>query len=90
MREVLEETGVRAEFDSITLFRHTHTYAWGCSDLYFIAVLHPVSVEITRCEREIAECRWMKVCSWKAVTLLKKRGGGEGGRGRYAFVLRCT
>ncbi len=39
-REVLEETGVRAEFQGILFFRQQHKMAFGISDLY----VHPVVV----------------------------------------------
>eukprot|EP00029_Vermamoeba_vermiformis_P001293 TRINITY_DN11467_c0_g1_i1.p1 TRINITY_DN11467_c0_g1~~TRINITY_DN11467_c0_g1_i1.p1 ORF type:complete len:109 (-),score=22.27 TRINITY_DN11467_c0_g1_i1:196-522(-) len=40
-REVFEETGVEAEFESIICFRHRHDAAFGGGDLYFIARLKP-------------------------------------------------
>ena len=40
-REVLEETGVRAEFQSIACFRHWHGYRYGKSDIYFVGRLRP-------------------------------------------------
>ena len=36
IREVFEETGVRAKFDSLVCFRHWHGYRWNKSDIYFI------------------------------------------------------
>lgn len=35
-REVLEETGVQAEFESILAFRHSHSALFGKSDLFFV------------------------------------------------------
>lgn len=35
-REVLEETGVQAEFDSVLAFRHGHRGLFGKSDLFFV------------------------------------------------------
>ena len=61
VREVLEETGVHAKFESVVCFRHWHGYRWGKSDIYFICRLSPVSEEITIQQEEIEECLWMPV-----------------------------
>jgi 8-oxo-dGTP pyrophosphatase MutT (NUDIX family) len=61
VREVLEETGVRAEFDALVCFRHWHGYRWGTSDIYFVCRLTPLSEEITIQLDEIEEARWMPV-----------------------------
>ena len=60
-REVLEETGVRAEFQSIACFRHWHGYRYGKSDIYFVGRLRPLSREITMQADEIQECLWLPV-----------------------------
>ncbi len=60
-REVFEETGVRAEFQSVACFRHTHGYQFGKSDFYFVCRLKPLSEEITIDPREIHEALWMDV-----------------------------
>ena len=60
-REVLEETGVRAEFESIACFRQWHGYRYGKSDIYFVGKLRPLSKEITMQADEIQECLWMPV-----------------------------
>ncbi len=41
-REVLEETGVAAKFQTVLSFRHTHGMQFGRSDLYFVCRLKPV------------------------------------------------
>ncbi len=61
VREVLEETGVHAEFESLACFRHWHGYRYGKSDIYFVCKLSALSTEITMQEEEIAECLWMPV-----------------------------
>lgn len=61
VREVLEETGVQTRFDALVCFRHWHGYRYGKSDIYFVCRLRPLSEEITICEEEIAESRWMPV-----------------------------
>ncbi len=61
VREVLEETGVHARFESLACFRHWHGYRYGKSDIYFVCRLSALSTEITMQEEEIAECLWMSV-----------------------------
>ncbi|XP_067015100.1 uncharacterized protein [Anabrus simplex] len=61
VREVLEETNVTAEFQFLITLRHTHHGMFGCSDIYIIAGLTPLTLEIKKCDREIADCKWMKI-----------------------------
>jgi 8-oxo-dGTP pyrophosphatase MutT (NUDIX family) len=61
VREVFEETGVRAKFESVVCIRHQHGYRFGKSDFYFVCRLSPLSAEITLDPHEIAEARWMPV-----------------------------
>jgi len=58
-REVLEETGIKARFQSLHFFRHWHGYRYGKSDIYFACRLAPLSSEITMQEEELVECLWM-------------------------------
>lgn len=60
-REVWEETGVRAKFESVACFRHWHANRFGKSDFYFVCRLTPFTFEITLQEEEITEARWMPV-----------------------------
>lgn len=60
-REVLEETGVEAEFVSVLTFRHQHNFRYGCSDWYYICLMKAVGGAINPCPQEIAECRWMDI-----------------------------
>ena len=60
-REVLEETGIRARFESIACFRHWHGYRYGKSDIYFVGRLTPLSREIVMQDEEIQECLWLPV-----------------------------
>ena len=66
VREVLEETGVHARFESLACFRHWHGYRYDKSDIYFVCRLSALSTEITRQEEEIAECLWMPVSEFLA------------------------
>ena len=59
VREVREETGIEAEFEALTCFRHIHHLNFGKSNFYFICRLKPLTFEITIDEREIEEALWM-------------------------------
>ncbi len=59
LREVLEETGVEAKFESLVCFRHWHGYRYGKSDIYFVCRLSPLSQNVTMQAEEIEECFWM-------------------------------
>ncbi|XP_023723732.1 nudix hydrolase 2 isoform X2 [Cryptotermes secundus] len=61
VREVFEETNVKTEFQFLISLRHTHHGMFKCSDIYFIVGLKPISEEISKCNREIAACKWMKI-----------------------------
>ncbi|HXF64564.1 MAG TPA: NUDIX domain-containing protein [Caldilineaceae bacterium] len=64
VREVYEETGVRAKFEALVCFRHWHGYRFGRSDIYFICRLSPLSEEIAIQQDEIDESLWMPVQSY--------------------------
>ena len=64
IREVLEETGVKTEFDALVCFRHWHGYRYGKSDIYFVCRLRPLSRDISIQEEEIEECLWMPVAEF--------------------------
>jgi 8-oxo-dGTP pyrophosphatase MutT (NUDIX family) len=61
VREVFEETGVRARFESLVSLRHWHGYRHGRSDIYFIARLAALSRDICKQDDEIDDCLWMPV-----------------------------
>eukprot|EP00357_Protocruzia_adherens_P003773 CAMPEP_0115012986 /NCGR_PEP_ID=MMETSP0216-20121206/25102_1 /TAXON_ID=223996 /ORGANISM="Protocruzia adherens, Strain Boccale" /LENGTH=295 /DNA_ID=CAMNT_0002382225 /DNA_START=46 /DNA_END=933 /DNA_ORIENTATION=- len=58
MREVFEETGIETEFVSLLSLREKHNYYFGHSDLYFVALLKPKTLEITPCPTEIKAAKW--------------------------------
>lgn len=60
-REVVEETGIEAEFVSVLGFRHQHNFRFGCSDWYFICLMKALTTEIKHCPQEIAECKWISI-----------------------------
>lgn len=61
IREVAEETNIRTKFDSVVSIRHAHGAGFGCSDLYIVMALTPLTEDISKCNREIARCEWMDV-----------------------------
>lgn len=58
VREVLEETGVHATFQSVLGMRHHHRGQFGASNLYIVCELQAQTTAITAAENEIAEVRW--------------------------------
>lgn len=61
IREIFEETHIETKFETMIAIRHAHGASFGCSDLYIVVALNPVSTEITKCDREIAKCEWMPI-----------------------------
>lgn len=63
VREVYEETGVRAEFRSLLSIRqqHNHPGAFGVSDMYIICRLSPLTYEINFCTQECLRCEWLGI-----------------------------
>ncbi|XP_028044047.1 nudix hydrolase 8-like [Bombyx mandarina] len=61
IREVMEETGIEASFDSIVTLRHSHNSMFGNSDIYIVVMLKAISDTINKSEIEIAACQWMDV-----------------------------
>ena len=60
-REVLEETGIRSQFQCVLLMRHLHRFAFECSDMYFVCCLRPLTKAITNCNQEIDQCQWIPI-----------------------------
>lgn len=61
VREVKEETGIDATFESMVTLRHTHNMMFGHSDIYVIVLLRATSETITKSDVEIKACKWMDV-----------------------------
>lgn len=76
VREVYEETGVRAEFQGMLSLRHHHRGQFGASNIYAVCVLRPLSFEISIDESEIGKAEWTPVDDYLAsaeVGLYNKR-----------------
>ncbi|KAH6761738.1 hypothetical protein C2S52_019171 [Perilla frutescens var. hirtella] len=61
VREVKEETGIDTEFLELVAFRHVHRVAFDKSDLLFVCMLNPLSLEIQIDENEIQDAKWISV-----------------------------
>ncbi|RVE54195.1 hypothetical protein evm_001022 [Chilo suppressalis] len=61
VREIKEETGVDAVFESLVTFRHTHNAMFGNSDIYVVVLLKATSDKICKSDIEIKECQWMGI-----------------------------
>ncbi|CAN6972060.1 hypothetical protein IGI04_035065 [Brassica rapa subsp. trilocularis] len=59
VREVKEETGVDTEFVQVLAFRQTHKAFFEKSDLFFVCMMKPLSLEINAQESEIEAAQWM-------------------------------
>lgn len=62
-REVWEETGIKAKFQSIIAWRERTNYKWGQGDIYFAAVMKPETFDIKIDPFEIKEAKWVKIVS---------------------------
>jgi 8-oxo-dGTP diphosphatase len=61
VREVLEETGIHAQFQGLISFRHHHRGQFGESNIYAVCRLRPLTHEIHIDETEIAQAMWIPV-----------------------------
>ncbi|KAI5664589.1 hypothetical protein M9H77_23912 [Catharanthus roseus] len=59
IREVKEETGIETTFLEMVSFRHVHLVAFEKSDLLFVCMLKPLSLQIEIDENEIQDAKWM-------------------------------
>lgn len=61
VREVKEETGVDAKFESLVTFRHNHEMMFGNSDIYVVLMMNALSEQIESSQREVNKCQWMDI-----------------------------
>jgi len=58
-REIMEETGIEADFEALLTVRQSHGVAFGKSDLFFVCALRAKGGAKPRpCEVEISAARW--------------------------------
>ena len=65
-REAYEETGITSEFISMLSIRHQHDILFGCSDLYIICRMKPLSYQI-KVDDEIEDAKWMALQEFKDI-----------------------
>uniref|UniRef100_A0AC34QA83 Nudix hydrolase domain-containing protein n=1 Tax=Panagrolaimus sp. JU765 TaxID=591449 RepID=A0AC34QA83_9BILA len=63
-REILEETGVETEFETLITMRHTTKISSykNVGDMYFVCAMKPKdenNIEPKPCPREVSACQWM-------------------------------
>lgn len=61
VREVIEETAIKTEFDGLVSFRHHHGGQFGTSNIYAVCLLKPLSHDISIDRMEIGKALWMPV-----------------------------
>lgn len=66
VREVHEETGIRAAFDGIVSLRHHHKGQFGTSNLYVVCRLRPLDFDIRVDDEEIGDAMWVEVGDYLA------------------------
>ncbi|KAK9820304.1 hypothetical protein WJX72_008756 [[Myrmecia] bisecta] len=74
-REVLEETGVRAKFDSVLAVRQSHGFAFGKSDFFFVMALRPEEgqTQLVKQEDELEAVQWMPIEEYAAIPFTATR-----------------
>ncbi|KAE9602095.1 hypothetical protein Lal_00049642 [Lupinus albus] len=72
VREVKEETGVDSEFVEILAFSQSHKTFFEKSDLYFVCLMRPLSLDIQIQETEIEAAQWMPFDEYAAQPLIEK------------------
>jgi 8-oxo-dGTP diphosphatase len=60
-REVHEETGIDACFESLACFKHHHRGKFDNSNIYFVCRMKALTTEITIAPIEIADAKWMHI-----------------------------
>ncbi len=64
-REVLEETGIKVEFQSIISLGHFYPHQFHKSNLYVLCIAKPKTLEINiQDTNEIVDAKWMKISKY--------------------------
>ncbi|XAR65762.1 NAD(+) diphosphatase [Bertholletia excelsa] len=72
VREVKEETGIDTKFVEILAFRQSHRSFFEKSDLFFVCLLQPLSLNIQKQESEIEAAQWMPFKEYLAQNFVQK------------------
>lgn len=77
VREVQEETGVRATFTAVLAMRQAHGFAFGKSDMFFVVACEPISgesdKELKPQEEEIEAASWISLDEFMNIEFMKSR-----------------
>ncbi|KAF5461196.1 hypothetical protein F2P56_021014 [Juglans regia] len=71
-REVKEETGIDTEFLEVLAVRQSHKTLFEMSDVLFICMMRPLSLDIQKQELEIEAAQWMPFQDYAAQTFVQK------------------
>lgn len=61
VREIHEETGIKARFDEVVGMRHYHYGQFGTANIYVLCRLTALTTTITPCPEEIGKAKWISV-----------------------------
>mmetsp|Transcript_4415 Transcript_4415/g.6616 ORF Transcript_4415/g.6616 Transcript_4415/m.6616 type:complete len:201 (-) Transcript_4415:40-642(-) len=86
-RELMEETGIKAEFQCIAGAMETSPGPFNTTSLYLICVCKPLSSTIHMQEREIQDCKWMDVEEFLNLPYWQK---AKGWLNFFKAALECT
>ncbi|XP_052178115.1 nudix hydrolase 2-like isoform X9 [Diospyros lotus] len=72
IREVKEEAGIEAEFLEVLAFSQSLNSFFGKSDLFFVCMLRPLSLNIQKQDSEIEAARWIPLEEYTAQPFIQK------------------
>ncbi|XP_052178125.1 nudix hydrolase 2-like [Diospyros lotus] len=72
IREVKEEAGIEAEFLEVLAFRQSLKSFFGKSDLFFVCMLKPLSLNILKQDSEIKAATWIRLEEYIAQPFIQK------------------
>lgn len=96
VREVEEETGVKATFQGLLAVRHQHNLSFGVDDIYVVTRLEAVTDDLRLCSSEIEDARWVPFSQFqreashpilKTVAELTRRSVGAGGTTDVGLIV---
>lgn len=61
VREILEETGIQAEFKEVVCFREIKDFRFGGTDVYYVCLLEAITEDINFCKDEVIDCKWWDI-----------------------------
>jgi ADP-ribose pyrophosphatase YjhB (NUDIX family) len=61
VREVWEETGIKASYIGVMGFREQLNFRFGQGDMYFTCLMKAENIEINKCEVELHDAQWIDI-----------------------------